>query len=73
MYRASAGMPPSPERTRLYQAMNRMIMDDCASITGIARTLLFLWDRNAIMLPDRSFVGGYFLRFVDVAPPASDG
>jgi ABC-type transport system substrate-binding protein len=73
LYRASAGMPPSPERTRLYQAMNRMIMEDCASITGIARTLLFLWDRNAVMLPDRSFVGGYFLRFVDVAPPASGG
>jgi len=73
LYRASAGMPPSPERTGLYRAMNRLVIEDCASITGIARTLLFLWDRNAAMLPDRSFVGGYFLRFVDVSPPASGG
>jgi ABC-type transport system substrate-binding protein len=73
LYRASAGMPPSPERTALYREMNQMIVQDCASITGLARTLLFLWDRNTAMLPDRSFVGGFFLRFVDVKPSASNG
>jgi len=66
LYRQSASLPPSAERTRLYREMNRMIMDDCATISGIARTLLFLWDRRVTMLPDRSFVGGFFLRFVDL-------
>jgi ABC-type transport system substrate-binding protein len=68
LYRASAVLPPSPERNRMYQEMNRMVIEDCASITGIARTLLFLWDRNVTMVPDRSFVGGFFLRYVDVKP-----
>ncbi len=66
LYRLAAGMLPSEERTRLYRRMNQLVMPDCATISGIARTLLFLWDRDLVMLPDRAFVGGYFLRFVDV-------
>jgi ABC-type transport system substrate-binding protein len=73
LYRASAAMQASAERTSLYREMNQMVIEDCASITGIARTLLFLWNKDAIMLPDRSFVGGYFLRFVDVNRTAGDG
>ena len=44
--------------------MNRMVMEDCATISGISRTLILLWDRDLAMLPDRSFVGGFFFRFV---------
>ena len=62
-------MYESPERTLIYREMNQLLMDDCASITGISRTLLFLWDKQAIMKPDRSFLGGYFMRFVDMADP----
>jgi ABC-type transport system substrate-binding protein len=68
LYRLSASMPPSPERTRLYQRMNQIVIDDCASISGISRTQLLLWNRHTVMLPDQSFVGGYAFRFVD--PPA---
>ena len=50
---------------------SQLLMDDCASITGISRTLTFLWDKNFIMKPDRSFVGGFFTRFVDLREPAS--
>lgn len=67
LYEAGAAMAESPERTRIYRDMNRMLMDDCVGFTGISRTLLFLWDKTAIMQPDRSFVGGYFTRFVDMA------
>ncbi len=67
LYDRAAPMAPSPQRTASFQAMNRMIMDDCASITGLARTLVFMWNRDARMLPDRSFTGGFFLRFVDKA------
>jgi len=71
LYETAATMNESPERTSIYREMNQMLMDDCVSITGISRTLLFLWNKKFIMKPDRSFVGGYFMRFVDVAESAS--
>ena len=66
LYRDSASMQPSVERTEIYRKMNRLVIDDCVAITGLSRNLLFLWSKDAVMLPDRSFVGGYFLRFVDI-------
>ena len=71
LYEASAALNESPERTLIYREMNQLLMDDCASITGISRTLLFLWDKKFIMKPDRSFLGGYFMRFVDIADAAN--
>jgi len=71
LYRESAAMAPSAERTSIYQQMNQMVIDDCATISGVSRNLLFLWNKDAIMLPDRSFVGGYFLRFVDISQAAA--
>ena len=71
LYEASAALNESPERTLNYREMNQLLMDDCASITGISRTLVFLWDKKFIMKPDRSFLGGYFMRFVDLADPAN--
>jgi oligopeptide transport system substrate-binding protein len=70
LYENAAAMTESPERSLIYREMNQLLMDDCVSITGISRTLVFLWNKNAIMKPDRSFLGGYFLRFVDLADPA---
>jgi len=67
LYESAAAMSESPQRTRIYRRMNRLIMQDCAAISGISRTLLFLWDRRVILKPDRSFVGGYSMRFVDLA------
>ena len=71
LYETSVSMDESPERTRIYREMNQLLMDDCASITGISRTLLFLWDKDVIMKPDRSFLGGHFMRFVDLVETAS--
>ncbi|MDT8321801.1 MAG: ABC transporter substrate-binding protein, partial [Xanthomonadales bacterium] len=68
LYRRSSAMQPSPERTAIYQAMNRLVLDDCATISGLSRTLILLWDRKFAMLPDRSFLGGFYFRFV--APAA---
>jgi ABC-type transport system substrate-binding protein len=73
LYRASATMQPSPLRTAMYRNMNRILIDDCATISGISRTLILLWRREHALLPDRSFVGGYFFRFVDVSPARDDG
>ena len=71
LYRASSVMQPSPMRTAMYDNMNRLVMEDCAAISGISRKLILLWNRDAIMLPDRSYVGGSFFRFVSVTPGAS--
>jgi ABC-type transport system substrate-binding protein len=71
LYEAAVTLDESPERTQIYREMNRLLMDDCVSIMGISRTLLFLWDKEVIMKPDRSFLGGYFMRFVDLAEPVS--
>lgn len=67
LYRDSATMLPSPMRTSMYRTMNRLLIDDCATISGISRTLILLWNRDLAMLPDRSFVGGFYFRFVDAA------
>ena len=77
LYRASATMQPSPMRTSMYRNMNRILLDDCATISGISRTLILLWNRDLVMLPDRSFVGGFYFRFVgpgtDSAATGTDG
>ncbi len=62
-------MQQSDERTRLYRAMNEIIVDECVSMTGLSRTFVLLWDKNMSMYPDRSFVSGFFNRFV--APAAA--
>jgi ABC-type transport system substrate-binding protein len=72
LYRASSAMSASPMRTSMYRNMNQIVQEDCATISGISRTLILLWDRNISMLPDRSFLGGFFFRFVDTTK-ASDG
>ena len=71
LYETSSTLSESPERTRIYREMNQLLMEDCASIAGISRTLLFLWDKTVIMQPDRSFLGGYFMRFVDLVEPSA--
>ena len=72
LYEASVAMSESPERTNIYRQMNQLLMEDCASITGISRTLLFMWNKDFAMKPDRSFLGGYFMRFIDLAESAND-
>ncbi len=64
LYRDSSAMQPSPIRTAMYRNMNRIVIDDCATISGVSRKLILLWSRDLAMLPDRSFVGGFFFRFV---------
>jgi ABC-type transport system substrate-binding protein len=66
LYRASTAMQPSPMRTSMFRSMNRILLEDCTTISGIARTLILLWDRDLVMLPDRSFVGGFYFRYVAV-------
>jgi ABC-type transport system substrate-binding protein len=64
LYEQTAVMQQSDERTAMYRRMNQIIVDECVSMTGLSRTFVFLWDKRMRMYPDRSFVSGYFNRFV---------
>lgn len=68
MYEQAAVMSPSPERTAIYRRMNQMTVDDCLGMTGLSRTMVFLWHKDVIAFPDRNIVGGFWARFVDIAP-----
>jgi ABC-type transport system substrate-binding protein len=63
LYQESSTMGASQERTALYRRMNQILIDDCVTISGISRTLVLLWNRAVVMLPDVEFVGGFFFRF----------
>lgn len=67
LFEQASSMRAGPERTALYRRLNRMVIDDCVIIGSLARTRLHLWKPHVRMLPDREMVGGFFLRFVDVA------
>jgi ABC-type transport system substrate-binding protein len=67
LYEQSAVMLPSQERTAIYQRMNQMLIDDCVTITGLARMRIYLWHKDVVAMPDREIVGGFFLRFVELA------
>jgi len=68
LYQAASVLPPSPERTALFEQMNQRVIERCVTISGLNRHLILMWSRDAIMRPDRAFLGGYFLRFVDMVP-----
>lgn len=70
LYERAATMQPGAERTALYRRMNDTIIDDCVAISGLSRTRVHLWNRDVAMLPDREILGGFFMRFVDVARKA---
>jgi ABC-type transport system substrate-binding protein len=67
LYEQASVMPPSPERTAIYRRMNQMLIDDCVAISGIARTRILLWHKDVIAYPDREILGGFFLKYVDLA------
>jgi ABC-type transport system substrate-binding protein len=72
LYERTAVMQPSPERTELYARMNEMLIDDCVALMSLTRTRVYLWHKNVIGQPNREILGGFWLRFVDVADPAAN-
>jgi oligopeptide transport system substrate-binding protein len=72
LYEQSAVMQPGPERTALFHQMNQMVIDDCVAIGSLTRQTVFLYHRDVIGLPDREVLGGFWLRFVDIAPESDD-
>ncbi len=68
LYEQASVMLPSPERTAIYRHMNRLLLDDCVGMASLARTVIQLWHKNVVALPDREITGGYFFKYVDVLP-----
>ena len=71
LYDKSSVLLPSPERTEIYRRMNRIVIDDCAAISGLSRTAISLWHKDVIAVPDSSFLSGGFTRFVDIRIPGT--
>ena len=70
LYEMTSTMQPSDERTALYRQMNQMVIDDCVTISGISRENIMLWHKDVISYPDQQIVGGFHLKYVEVATPA---
>lgn len=68
LYERASTMKQGERRTELYHRMNRMVMDDCAVISGVSRTRVMLWHRDVVVFPDHQMVGGFFLPYVDTRP-----
>ena len=43
LYDKIRSMPPSPERTKIYEQMRDMVVEDCAFSGGMARSRNYLW------------------------------
>ncbi len=71
LYEESSVMQPGPERDKLYLKMNQLLIDDCVVVSGLSRNRIFLWHKNVIGYPDREILGGFWLKYVDVAGPAA--
>jgi len=73
LYEQASALQPGPERTAIYRRMNKIVIDDCVTVSGFSRTRIYLWHKNVHMLPDREILGGFFLKFVDMDPPGGRG
>lgn len=65
LYKKSSVMLPSPTRTEIYKKMNKILIDDCVTISGFSRTAVLMWHKDVKVYPVESVLGNYF-KYVDV-------
>ena len=65
LYKKSSVMQPSPERTKIYQEMNKILVDDCVGIGSFSRTRIDMWHKEAIVWPENNVLNNYF-KYVDI-------
>lgn len=53
-FKESSVMQPGPERTEIYQKLNRIIIDEVPAICGLSRNSPFLWHKNVVFFPSRN-------------------
>jgi oligopeptide transport system substrate-binding protein len=58
LYEAASVLPPSPERTKLYEAMRDLVIEDAPAIGGLARTRYYVMNaRVRGLAPDETWFG----------------
>ncbi len=65
LYKKSSVMLPSVERTEIYKQMNKILIDDCANLSGFSRTKIFMWHKDVTLFYRRDIIGN-ILKYVDV-------
>ncbi len=68
LFEAAKLLLPSSERTRLYQKLDKLIRNDCVTISGISRSHLYAWHKDVVAFPDQDIVSGFTLRFYQIKP-----
>lgn len=58
-------LPESLERTAAFQEANRLLIEDCAVISGYSAGFLHMWHKNVVMYPNQGGVGS-ILKFIDM-------
>ena len=65
LYRRASTMIDSPTRTRLYEDMRDIIIEDVPAIGALARTRIYLWNPTLkSMKPSETWYG--WLKYLDV-------
>lgn len=51
LYEKTSVMEDGQERTKIYQRMNEILIEDCAVISGFLRNRMVLWHKNVVIYP----------------------
>ena len=65
IFEQASVMQPSDERTALYRQLNKIVLDECTTLSGLSRLRFMLWHKDVITYPDRQIVGGFHLKYID--------
>jgi ABC-type transport system substrate-binding protein len=71
LFRKTKTMQPSPERSELYQTMNKMLLEDVPSISGMTRNRPNIWYHNVVYYHSDS-PHGSLLKYAYVLPESSE-
>lgn len=60
LFKQAGVLPPGPKRTALYQQAQKILLDDCVTISGFSRTGISLWHKNIILYPRTDVIGNTY-------------
>jgi ABC-type transport system substrate-binding protein len=72
LFRQTKTMQPGPERTELYRKMNKIILEDVPTISGMMRNRPYIWYKNVVYYPSDS-PHGSLLKYAYILPDSSKG
>ena len=60
LFKQASLLQPGKERTELYKKMNKMVIDDCVTISAFSRTRVFMWHKKVAMWPQRDIINSIY-------------